>query len=381
MADLTKALKQIKIDSSTTLDIVPEKLQNSGYTASLPTLTADSTLALTSDIPAQLIEKTYSQLKTLRDNSQLVPGTWYRITDYACTTTTTNTSSAGHAFDVIVLATAVNKLSEEARAIQHSGDTYFANNNLSAWKIWYCLDNDTNRFAWADSTNGKGVICRMIDEFNNDCPYDFKNILFTKSGKYTNAYTFTYTESGTIKDASLLGLNKGCYDNVMKEWINSNKQKQLNFNVFYTVQSSFECFNNTFGVECHDNTFGNMCYSNAFGDTCFSNTFGDICFSNTFDKCCTNNIFESMSMYNTFGIDCQYITLGMSSSMSQWNIIDDGCKYLDITSETSFSNLQNVHVHLGIKGSSSNHKTITIPDGNLSYETNVYPVGSTDMFA
>jgi hypothetical protein len=38
------------------------------------------------------------------------------------------------------------------------------------------LDNDSSRFAWADTENGEGVIYYMKDEFNNECPYDFKNI-------------------------------------------------------------------------------------------------------------------------------------------------------------------------------------------------------------
>ena len=102
----------------------------------------------------------------------------YRITDYTCTTTTAGTKSAGHVFDIIVTADSESVLNEDARAIQHDGDEYFANSDLNAWKLWYCLDNDTTRFAWADETNGKGVIYRMIDEFNNDIPYDFKNIQF-----------------------------------------------------------------------------------------------------------------------------------------------------------------------------------------------------------
>lgn len=105
----------------------------------------------------------------------------YRITDYACTTTQENTKSAGHPFDIIVTADSENTLNEKARAIQHEGDTYFADCDLSAWKIWYCLDNDATRFAWADSVNGKGVIYRMIDEWNNDVPYDFKNIMYNGS--------------------------------------------------------------------------------------------------------------------------------------------------------------------------------------------------------
>ena len=132
------------------------------------------------DLRSTAVKITWSELRTLRDNSQLVAGTWYRITDYTCTTTQEDTRSAGHPFDIIVRADSENKLNEEAYAIQHEGDTYFANSNLSAWKLWYCLDNDTTRFAWADSAKGKGVIYRMIDEFNNDVPYDFKNIQFKR---------------------------------------------------------------------------------------------------------------------------------------------------------------------------------------------------------
>lgn len=61
----------------------------------------------------------------MRDNGELVAGAWYRITNYQCTTTQDNTQSAGHVFDILVLALDGKTLSEEARAIQHEGDTYF----------------------------------------------------------------------------------------------------------------------------------------------------------------------------------------------------------------------------------------------------------------
>ena len=125
-----------------------------------------------------LYHTTYSNLVKLRDSSQLKPGTFYRITDYKTTTTQKETKSAGHLFDIIVTALSENTLSEEASAIKSTRDDYFKNCNLSAWKLWYCLDNDTSRFTWADEANGKGVIYRMIDEMGNDCPYDFKNIMF-----------------------------------------------------------------------------------------------------------------------------------------------------------------------------------------------------------
>lgn len=142
------------------------------------------TLSSGGGIAQTMVETTYADLKNMRDNGTLTPGMWYRITDYVCTTTQSNTISAGNKFDIIVLATGTNSLSEQARAINHTpqeGETdYFANSNLSAWQIWYCLDNNTTRFTWADSTNGKGVIYRMIDEWGNECGYDFKNIMYVR---------------------------------------------------------------------------------------------------------------------------------------------------------------------------------------------------------
>lgn len=48
--------------------------------------------------------------------------------------------------------------------------------NILAWELKYSLDNDTTKYAWADETNGKGVIYWLKDEYGNECPYDFKNI-------------------------------------------------------------------------------------------------------------------------------------------------------------------------------------------------------------
>ena len=123
---------------------------------------------------------TYSELKALRDNGGLNAGQVYRITDYRATTITADTSAAGHGFDILAVAIDGSHLSEECMAARREGDTYFKYANLSAWKVWYSLDNDTARFAWADTANGKGVIYRLIDEYGNDCPYDFKNIRFKR---------------------------------------------------------------------------------------------------------------------------------------------------------------------------------------------------------
>lgn len=76
---------------------------------------------------------THAELKSLRDAGNLIPGVRYRITDYV--TEVANNSDARsvhHPFDIIVEALDENTLSEEAQAIQHEGDEYFANSNLTA---------------------------------------------------------------------------------------------------------------------------------------------------------------------------------------------------------------------------------------------------------
>ena len=90
------------------------------------------------------VEATHAQMVAMRDQGKLIPGQLYRITDYVTTVnelTATNARSAGHPFDIIVMALDSTTLSEEAWAIQHDGDDYFANSNLAAWKLRYTLDN------------------------------------------------------------------------------------------------------------------------------------------------------------------------------------------------------------------------------------------------
>ena len=157
------------------------------------------------------ISTTYSALKSLRDSSGLAIGQKYRITDFVSVFDETGITSANHPFDLIVEANANNRFSEIAIAIQHVGDDYFANQNLGAWQVNYCFDNDTKRFPQA-SSSGKGFIYYLKDEYGNEACYDFKNALFQLSNTdydfvtgTINAYTFsTYlTNMSETIDASL----------------------------------------------------------------------------------------------------------------------------------------------------------------------------------
>lgn len=149
-----------------------------------------------------LIEITHSELVDLRDSGGLVQGNKYRITDYNAVFNTLR--SAGHQFDIVVEALSSSELSEKASAMIHEGDVYFENSHLDLWTVYYSLDNDTSRFKEA-SASGKGFIWRLIDEYNNDVCFDFKNALFTMSG---SDFPFITSSNGSL-DFYLFSYNTG----------------------------------------------------------------------------------------------------------------------------------------------------------------------------
>ena len=288
-----------------------------------------------------LTEITYAELKALRDNGELAQGTMYKITDYVCTSTDPETQVESHPFDIIVVADSESSLNENALASAKADDAYYNVSGstdavLASWKLKYCIDNDTARFSWADTTNGKGVIYYMKDDKGNECYYDFKQIKFRRYeitahskvsslvGRYVASdavtrdmtvdennpkYFFTFSgfdeNSDAIIDNSIRSTSF-VFDNYMGKHLDEDSALKPNNSIFIRNY----CNSNTFGDDCNSNTFGNNCYSNTFGDGCYSNTFGDDCYSNTFGDDCNSNTFGDGCYSNTFGDDCNSNTFG-----------------------------------------------------------------------
>lgn len=191
--------------------------------------------------PAQTITNvTYQQLVTLKNNSGLIPGNKYRIIDYV-TTFGNGTliyqgmyihlyKSAEHQFDIIVTALSENTLSSNAKATIHEGDTYFANSDLDSWELKYDVNNDTTKYSFASAT-GKGVIYWMKDEFNNECEYDFKNLMYL-------TYYCTYSSS---KQTSLASTNPEYpRGRLYNGYIPSSEILTMLFLYYMTAQESLE---------------------------------------------------------------------------------------------------------------------------------------------
>ena len=365
-------------DKTDTNALLANKLDTSAFTQASETIAA----ALT-DLDERidnidvdyLINVTYSELVTLRNNGELKAGKQYRITDYITTVDSSDTMGASaltHQFDIIVTADDDSTLNENARAILHDGDSYFSGCNLSAWSLKYSLDNDEDRFEWADTTNGKGVIYYMKDEWDNECPYDFKNVTFvryeitasTKASEMNGLYAFgsnsfhgvsvsdtplnvlTFTiynnSQDVIYDNSLYG---ACTSNTIKPWINVNTGKMfLPNNVFmhtdtHLVSGNYigiNSVNNTFNGHAFSNYLGCDSADNIFGITSQYNKLGGMCQSNIFSNDAKHNKIGNNNKYNMFRKSCYYNELDVAC---QNNTLGEGCIYNKLGCECTYNTL------------------------------------------
>lgn len=317
----------------------------------------------------------YGDLSKLVADESLVQGTWYRIIDYKCTTTQQYTQSAGHQFDILVRADDKNRLNENAFAAHHEDDEYFNKSRLEVWQLKYSLQNDTSRFVWADAKNGKGVVYWMKDEFGNECPYDFKNIQFSRldcsedsnedrtslKGRYVcpasgmfpgdltsgkteiYAYTFSSDETGKSSQTDLsLSRVSNVFLNTLRPAYSSDETGRLVLNdvVFYNIGN----FCNTLDSSCTENTLISCncislcsgCRGNVFGYLCKSDTFGDGLIQNSFGSSCADMVFGDNCSYNSFGDGCNCISFG---HQCEGNIFGDNCTSISFGNSAQYNSV------------------------------------------
>ena len=304
-----------------------------------------------------MLSITWSDLVSLRDSNMLIAGQQYRITDYTCTTVQGDSRSEGNDFDIIVVADSNNKLNEAARAIRRGGDTYFPSDTLfEAWELKYCIDNDTDRFAWADSVNGKGVIYYLKDEWSNEAAYDFKSITFCNLNTagvdtYNNLpndgsqYYYTFNLINTARNngdyATCMSLDATIYNNVnisnapgqisgvhfcnFGAYKDENKRKLNKIVLFVVMEYGGGNYSVGIGDGCYNFLIGSRSKSIKGGDNCTSMTFGDDCSSMTFGDGCRTLTYGDSCYSMTFGDGCNSMTLGDGCSSMKFGV---GCRTL-----------------------------------------------------
>ena len=93
----------------------------------------------------KMIEMTYNELVELRNNSKLISGCMYKITDYVTTSTDPETKVANNQFDIVVRALDESHLFEEARICKHEEE------DLPLPLIKYAHKNTLPSSAWQNA--------------------------------------------------------------------------------------------------------------------------------------------------------------------------------------------------------------------------------------
>lgn len=239
-----------------------------------------------------LIYVNYETLCNLKDIGKLITGKTYCLTDYYVGKGTAVTYKECQLngdnetkFDILITAISPNILSEHCKAITYDNKEY---------EIWYCLKYETERFEYPDIFE-RGIIYRMIDDNDNDLPYDFKSISINNHKLENKAHH--------IKICS-----------------NNNSEKySMNFcdieGVCYNIQIGSYCYL-THIINSSNIILGNYCQNNyifnsndiTFGNNCVDNTISSTKQLRFGSKCVLNQIQNSNNIH--FGFNCQSNHIG-----------------------------------------------------------------------
>ena len=257
-----------------------------------------------------LVSGSYDTIYNLYKAGKLIPGCFYEIEDYTLVLDPdrTDIKSGDHKFNIILQAISKNKFSEVAKAApsKDESDTYFDNCDLSKWELKYCIENDTERFDWAYTNNGQGVIYYMKDEWNNECPYDFKNVRYKWEVKTTGprqlgeedyGYTFYY-RLNNIYDYTVNFCKEGIVkNNKITPYYNTSKQQILN--------------NIIIGTFCHE--IDDKTYIYIFDTTCISHSITKV----------DNPLIDSNNSFKFIKFDSSYKPLSTSIISIHNNILEN----------------------------------------------------------
>lgn len=313
---------------------------------------------------SSLISVTYSELRTLQDDSALRPGAYYRISnfrtcydqpnyDYNGNTITTGNYKQGNVSPIIVFAISSSQISEIAYQPEFPGDIIHYDPSFSFTevtegaafgRITYRKDNQGNSFDYdfrevlfkrydgyfsesvyegAVSIDGSGNVTGGISYFTNFAPGNIIGLLNKYSSPLVSYYeivsiadnnnmvvtghTFNSGNDLLLVDANLIsGMS----------WKQNNIISNTNSTEYLTFENHADCFNNTCENTAartiwDENTFllsnnvfrGGEYTDNSFGSDFRNNTFNDDCISNTIRGNFYNNIITNDFDRNTINGD------------------------------------------------------------------------------
>lgn len=227
-------------------------------------------------------------------------------------------------------------------------------------------------------SGGKGVIYYMKDEWNNECPYDFKNIQFKRDISWqeehedllTNLgigiddcnwfYTFCAVDqnyepkdltvgNSFLNDDPRPVLTRGNKIENYYSSVDPLKADQLTLNNIIIIASYFydngiysDTYNNIFKNGCHEITLISGSENNKFDCSCYNIVAYDVCHANTIGSRCRDINIEIPTEYLTIGKGCGNIAICGNANAYAANVSIENVLYplkrgFEIESDTTYS--------------------------------------------
>ena len=242
---------------------------------------------------------TYSQLYTLATGGDLVPLTYYTITDYQTIydqpdfyanglPVTNPVTLTGSVEPLIVFATGVDTLDPQAYSTANGDDTIIYNIGITTTEI--------------NGEPTKGAITSRESSEGNLIGYDFRAVVLKRYESVEGSGIYnSYKDTGFAYSDTIPTFGPNC-ENIrlsVQDWGEGGFD-----------DSPFRISNNVFGQysesivalgDFYNNTFGEVCYGMTFGHFCRNNTLGDGFANNEIGNEFANNIIGANSIGNHIG--------------------------------------------------------------------------------
>lgn len=244
-----------------------------------------------------VLDQTYAEVSASQIGGTLIPGQWYRITDFRTTFDIPNDPGGGQSIGpiapLVVKASAVDSL--ENFAMDATEPT------------------DLLEYSLQDALFGAltGRITRRIDSTNNnEAPFDFRVCEFIRfeTSPASGIFTVIFDNGGASQLANAWSVGTGGADgsNILILPFKNAGSVDLMPNIVIEDGST----NITFGTKCLNITLRSSCRDIVVGEESLSLTFGTSCSQFLLGPFSTLHTFGNTCRKITIGQDCDTITLG-----------------------------------------------------------------------
>jgi hypothetical protein len=331
------------------------------------------------DSLSKAISKTYAELSVLKNNSQLITGQCYLLTDYVTKyrqpysntmklgqydlSTVTQQQIDKETETLLLTATSNNEFAVECYSNKYPDDIIYYDfddnkcednstqrNGFILRRYWVKnevnVPNDWRHIKWARFKVDTSSIHTWVtgESVVKDTYYIVQDDIFksTRTGIPTNSFDGNYFSCMVVENFSsnyfLFNSSYGLVADISQKkeyytFSNINGDYTLSVNNITILGEYFsnyfkrQLLNTVFWGADGNNPISNISandgfYNNTFGSNCSSNTFGSTCYSNTFGSSCGINTFNSGCYNNIFGSSCRYNTFGSNCNS---NTFGSGC--------------------------------------------------------